>query len=102
MQLCVGVEFLFPLAKPSRSSQNLSETPPGKRVLSLLSKSRKNGHTIENRLTNIKLLLSEMILTTSFSIVKMLVRDVTIFSGGGGGGVYVVFFFIILDTATPS
>ena len=33
MQLCVGVEFLFPLAKPSRSFQSLSETPPGKRVL---------------------------------------------------------------------
>ena len=33
MQLCVGVKFLSPLAKPSRSFQNLTETPPGKRVL---------------------------------------------------------------------
>ena len=47
MQLCVGDEFLFPLAKPSRSFQNLTETPLGKKsalIILLLSKSRKNGH----------------------------------------------------------
>ena len=33
MQLCVGVEFLFLLAKASRSFKNLTGTPPGKRVL---------------------------------------------------------------------
>ena len=31
--LCVGVELIFPLAKPSRSFQNLTETLQGKRVL---------------------------------------------------------------------
>ena len=56
MQLCVGDDFLFPLAKPSRSFQNLTETPSGKKrapTILLLSKSRENGHKkIENRLTN--------------------------------------------------
>ena len=55
MQLCVGVEFLFPLAKPIRSFQNLTETPPEKRVLlssfcfpKVIKMATKN----ENRLTN--------------------------------------------------
>ena len=84
MQLCVGDEFLFPLAKPSRSFQNLTETPPRKTVLlssfcspevvKMATKTLKIG-------LQIKLLLSKMILTTNFSIVKMLARDVTIFSG---------------------
>ena len=55
MQLCVGVEFLFILAKPSKSFQNLTETPPLKRGLlssfcfpKLVKMATKN----ENRLTN--------------------------------------------------
>ena len=61
MQLCVGVEFrvgvefLFPLAKSSRSFQNWTETPQEKSALIvfLLSKSRKNAQTkFKNRLTN--------------------------------------------------
>ena len=55
MQLCVGIEFLFPLAKPSRSFQNLTETPPGKRVLLssfCFPKVVKWPQKIENRFTN--------------------------------------------------
>ena len=56
MQLCVGVEFLFPFAKPSRSFQNLTETPPGKRVLSpsfdFPKVVKKATQKFENRLTN--------------------------------------------------
>ena len=87
--LCVVDEFLFPLAKPSRSFQNLTETPPRKRVL--LSSFYFSNVVNENRLTN-KLLLGKMILTTGFSIVKMLARDVTIFSGEK---VSVVCFYLI-------
>ena len=43
MQLCVGDEVLFPLAKPTRSFQNLTEKSA--LIILLLSKSRKNGHT---------------------------------------------------------
>ena len=50
LQLCVGDEFLFPLAKPSRSFQNLTEKSA--LIILLLSKSRKEGPKNENRLTN--------------------------------------------------
>ena len=39
LQLCVGDEFLFPLAKPSRSFQNLTEKSA--LIILLLSKGRK-------------------------------------------------------------
>ena len=44
--LCAGDEFPFPLAKPSRSFQNLTETFQGKSafIILLLSKSSKNDH----------------------------------------------------------
>ena len=51
LQLCVGDAFLFPIAKPSRSFQNL--TKKSALIALLLSKSRKNGQNNENRLTNI-------------------------------------------------
>ena len=63
MQLWVGDELLFPLAKPSRSFQNLTETPLGKKGFyhpfasqKVVKMATKN----ENRLTN-KTLLTEMI-----------------------------------------
>ena len=55
MQLSVGVEFHFPLAKPSRSFQNLTETPQGKRVLLssfCFHKVVKMATKNENRLAN--------------------------------------------------
>ena len=56
MQWCVGVEFLFPLAKPSRSFQNLTETPPGKRVtylkLCFFLKVVKMATKMKHRVTN--------------------------------------------------
>ena len=42
LQLCVGDEFPFPLAKPSRSFQNLNKKSA--LIALFLSKSRKNGH----------------------------------------------------------
>ena len=54
MQLYVGVEFLFPLAKPKRSFQNLTETRPGKRVFLssfCFPKVVKMATKNENRLT---------------------------------------------------
>ena len=77
MQLCVGVEFLFPLAKPSRSFQNLTETPSGKRVLLSFFCFPNVVRMAPKMKIVIKHLLPKMILTTSFSIVKMLARDVT-------------------------
>ena len=50
LQLCVGDDFLFPLAKPSQSFKNLTEKSA--LIILLLSKSRKNGQTIKNRFTN--------------------------------------------------
>ena len=82
MQLCAGDEFLFPLAKPSSSFQNLTETPPGKRVLLsffCFSKILKVAtEKKENRLTN-KTFTPKTILATSFSIVKMLADRFQVF-----------------------
>ena len=49
LQLCVGDKFLFPLAKPSRSFQNLTEKSA--LIILLLSKTRKMPTKNENWLT---------------------------------------------------
>ena len=94
MQLCVGDEFLYPLAKPSRSFQNLTETPPRKRVLLssfCFPKVVKMATKNESRLTN-KTFTPNNDLDHKFSIVKMLARDVTIFSGKKVSVVFFIYF----------
>ena len=98
MQLCVGDEFLFHLAKPSRSFQNLTGTPPRKGVLLssfCCPKSRKWPYKIENRLTK-KAFTPKNDLDYKGFHCEMLARDLTIFAGKK----FLLCFLIILNAAT--
>ena len=97
---CVSVEILFPLAKPSRSIQNLTETPPGKRLLLssfCVPKVVKMATKIENRLTN-KTFTPKNDLDYKVCYCENVSKGCNYFFGEK---VSVVPFLFILNAATP-